>query len=740
MRANLKILLRTAYLDARGMLLSPLVFFRRWKVPKDKEIKTILLLRHDRIGDMVLSTPLFKALKEKFSGAKIIVLASERNKEVIGNNPYVDEILIFKGLRQFLKDLKNRRIDLAIDLFCTYTMREAFLAFISGAKYRLGFHEAGREVFFNVRGVAILPSTHMMNQLCRLAACLGIYIQEFEPQIFLKEEEIHSSIDFYKAKGAAGSTLKVAIHPGAFYPSQRWPVENFKEVALEIIEKYGAKIFVFGDEKEADILKKIKAGVPSDQIETCSGVSLREFMSLLSQCQLLICNNSGPLHIAAALKIPTVSTSGPTDEALWKPVGENHIVLKKDLPCIPCQKSVCEGQECLKLITVLDVMAAVDKQVKRFQEAGKDGSVRQKLRILYITGFGTFKGGGQRSLYLLVKYLNKDIFEPYVVVPEHGELETAIAGLGVKVFALTFSRIRNFRIPSMIREAMELKKIVETHHIDLIHTDSDRESFYAGLVAKWCRIPLVIHLRVTDAPFWIDTILYGLADKMIAVSKAAADRFKGRDIQKKVHIVYNGAELGSLIAAERDSNSDILKIGYFGRIEPRKGIDVFIRAVQTVNSPEVAAFIIGDGDPGYVNELRKLCSDTPNVFFEKFQLDVTQKMASMDIIILPSRKGEGLSRSLIEAMTMGKLVIVSDSPSNPELLGEELKEFIFKTGDEKALAKLLKYILNNKQELEKISRIVRARAQKYFDIEKNTRSIEEIYNLCLHNGHGKRHP
>ena len=106
-------------------------------------------------------------------------------------------------------------------------------------------------------------------------------------------------------------------------------------------------------------------------------------------------------------------------------------------------------------------------------------------------------------------------------------------------------------------------------------------------------------------------------------------------------------------------------------------------------------------------------------------------MFLMDIVILPSRWGEGLSRGMIEAMALGKIVIASDIPSNPELLGPDFKDFIFKNENEKDLARLLQHVLENKEILERSSRPARERAEELFDIKKNTQVLEEIYKAMV---------
>lgn len=360
--------IKQIYLAIRNFLLSPFLFFRKTHVPKKEDINEILFLRHDRIGDMVLTSGIFKGLKRKYPGAKIIVLASGRNRDVIQNNPYIDEILIYRGLRWFIQEFRKKHIDLAVDLFYTYELKQPFLAYISGAKYRMGFEEAGREIFFNIKGPKIYPRRQMLDHIFELVDVVGIDVKNSEPQIYLSEDEIRRAKDFLISKSIEPDDLKVAIHPGAYYPSQRWAAEGFAEVAKKLTKKDGVKVILFGDKKEEGLLRRIENDVGGKDIKMFSDLGLRQFISLLSQCNLLICNNSGALHIASALKIPTVSTMGPTDSILWWPRGENHIVIKKDLSCSSCNLAICNRHDCMKLITVDEVMQAVETQIKRLRE------------------------------------------------------------------------------------------------------------------------------------------------------------------------------------------------------------------------------------------------------------------------------------------------------------------------------------------------------------------------------------
>jgi len=390
-------LLLGIYLLARKFLLFPLLITRRTVSPLKESIKTILILRYDRIGDMVLSTPLFESLKKHIPGCRIIVLASEKNKEVIYNNPYVDEIVLYKGAVKFMLDFRQRGIDLAIDPFYTYELKSAFLAFLSGAKYRVGFEEAGREAVFNIKGPRLYPFTHMVYHLLDLLMPLGIRENEAHPKIYLTEEEIGRAKNYFTQKNFKEDGLKIAVHPGAYYPSQRWPAERFAELIQKVGERFGVRVIVFTDKAEEDLRQKIISVLGPTRVDPVHGLELRQFMAYLSQCHLLICNNTGPLHIAAGLGVPTVSIMGPTRPDLWRPFGAGHLVINKNASCSPCGRGVCGSHYCMNSVSAGEVLEMVEEQIHKIQNGIKDKIIDQnafrisgfkKILIINLGGIG----------------------------------------------------------------------------------------------------------------------------------------------------------------------------------------------------------------------------------------------------------------------------------------------------------------------------------------------------------------
>ncbi len=360
-----------------------------------------------------------------------------------------------------------------------------------------------------------------------------------------------------------------------------------------------------------------------------------------------------------------------------------------------------------------------------------------KIPILYITCFGSMQGGGQKSLYLLIKHLDKERFRPFLVVPQAGALKDAVERLGVEVFVLPLGRLRSLNISRTLRGYRTFGRIIDETQAHIVSTDSVRETFYARLACRRRGASVLLHLRVADINRWLDRMLYASSDALIAVSHAAADRFNGMDKESKVTVVYNGVELDSLLPAPPRPPDGRLRIGCFGRLEPRKGIDVLIRAVARLKARPLSIHLFGDGEAAYERHLKRLAAGDDRIHFEGFVEDAADRMRQMDAVVLASRRGEGLSRAVIEAMALARPVIVSDIPSNPELVGSDQEAFIFRNNDDAELARLLDGILKQPDVLIEAGRRARCRAEAFFDLEKNTRRIEEIYDRVAQHKPGR---
>ena len=368
------------YLALRNLIFGGLLPFTKTYTREDlsdANIKNILVIRLDRIGDMVMTTPIFRALKEKWPEAQITVLANPANKNIVINNPFIDCILVYdrenehKSLDNrlsFFRDIRKSEFDLVIDPYLDYELNTSFITRIVGSKYRLGFEFAGREFFYNIRYASntfpvSTDKKHMIDYNLGLIGCIGVKANKKQPEIFLSADEKENASRILERVGVDPENRIIGIHPGGNYESQRWPVERFAAISDFLIASYGIKVILFGGLDERSLLSRFKDCAVSKPI-ILEDLNLREFISVVNYCNLFLCNNSGPLHIATSLNIPTVSTMGPTIPFHWWPRGDNHIVLRKDLDCSPCKKGICETHECMELITTDEFLAAVTSQLK----------------------------------------------------------------------------------------------------------------------------------------------------------------------------------------------------------------------------------------------------------------------------------------------------------------------------------------------------------------------------------------
>jgi heptosyltransferase-2 len=240
------------------------------------------------------------------------------------------------------------------------------MTYLAGGEYRIGFDGWGREIFFNLRGLAVSTPKRMADHLLDLVEQSGGNRDGCVPEVFLSDKELKWASEALVAKGIKPEELKIAIHPGAYYPSQRWPAERFGSLTRRILEQREVKVILLGSRDEKGLVKKMKEA-SGKGVQDFSGLGLRELIALLAQCDLLICNNSGPLHIASALKISTVSMVGPTVTPLWLPYGKHDVVINKGLNCSPCNKAVCKDHECMESITADEVFEAVKSQITRMR-------------------------------------------------------------------------------------------------------------------------------------------------------------------------------------------------------------------------------------------------------------------------------------------------------------------------------------------------------------------------------------
>lgn len=354
--------------------------------------KRILVINPFGIGDVTFSTPLLEVLKKEYPDSFIGYICNRRVSELIASNPCVDKIFMYekddyreawarskiqcvKKIWAFLTDIKNGHFDTSIDLSLAYP--SSMLFGLVGIKKRLGLNYKNRGRFLTDKiDIDGFTDKHVIEYYSDVLKLLGIDTRKYQlkPKLYVSEQDRMWADSFLRNNGISQSELLIGLVPGcgaSWGPDakyRRWNPENFANVGDVLIDKYKARIILFGDSKEVGLCDKVKATMHGDVLTTCGKTSVGQLLGLLSKCGLLITNEGGTLHMAVAIDVPTVSIFGPVDDRIYGPypASNRHAVITGDLvPCRPCYKKfkyrLCETNTCVSSISVEKVLKAAEK-------------------------------------------------------------------------------------------------------------------------------------------------------------------------------------------------------------------------------------------------------------------------------------------------------------------------------------------------------------------------------------------
>src|SRR4030042_266151 len=334
----------------------------------DKTCKNLLVRGVNWIGDSVMTLPALRALRKAMPETKISLLIKPWVTPIFENNPNIDEIITYNDeFNSFTGKLKLSRM-LSKNKFCSSILFQnafdaALITFLAGIKERAGYNRDGRG--FLITTVVPVPENekkvHQINYYLNLLEKIGINTGYSDPYIYLALDERLHARDILK-------DLKrpiLGINPGATYGSaKRWLPERFSEIANWFIKDTSGSVVIFGGDNEVDIAQEIDKNILENKLFLAGKTSLRELIPLISECDVFVTNDSGPLHIAYAVKTPLVAIFGSTDPKLTGPPpemsdngGGKYVVVTPDLPCSPCFGRTCKNNDmrCMYAITSDDI-------------------------------------------------------------------------------------------------------------------------------------------------------------------------------------------------------------------------------------------------------------------------------------------------------------------------------------------------------------------------------------------------
>jgi heptosyltransferase-2 len=309
----------------------------------------ILIRANNWIGDVVMISPAVRAIREHFSGARVAILARSWVLEALRSNPYFDDLIEYDrdgihagaiGRLRLVRDLRRRRFDLAV-LF-QKAFEAAALAVLAGARMRVGYATDLRRPLLTHPLPLPDPNAHHVEGFLGIARALGCAIPDPHPFFHLDAEDREHARALIRAAGTPEDALLIALHPGASKPQRAWHAGRFALLGRRLAERLGARIVLLGGPGDGPDLARVAAGMPAGALCRLPGVpSLRDMGGVLERCRLFVGNDSGPMHVAAAVGVPTVGIFGPGSPRRTAPLSRTGevVAVGRDYPCSPCRQN-----------------------------------------------------------------------------------------------------------------------------------------------------------------------------------------------------------------------------------------------------------------------------------------------------------------------------------------------------------------------------------------------------------------
>jgi heptosyltransferase-2 len=329
-----------------------------------KKIKRLLIRSTNWIGDAVMTTPAVRAIRHNFPGAHIGMLAKPWVAPVFAHSPHVDEIIIFQangrhrgigGTIRLARDLKAHRFDAAILL--QNAIEAALIAFMAGIPNRIGFDTDARRMLLThpVRCTKAIKAIHQTGYYLKMIEGAGLVGGDQTLELHLGLAERQRAGQILATHGITVDRRVVGLNPSAtFGPAKQWFPDRYAALGDRLSLDLDATILIFGGPSDRELGGDISRLMAAPAIDLSGRTSLGEAMALIDRCNAFVTNDSGLMHVAAALKTPLVAIFGPTDSTTTSPYSDKSRVVRVPIECSPCLQPVCPlgHHNCMKRISV----------------------------------------------------------------------------------------------------------------------------------------------------------------------------------------------------------------------------------------------------------------------------------------------------------------------------------------------------------------------------------------------------
>lgn len=355
--------------------------------PRELDPRSILIVKLSAIGDVIQTLPMVEALRDRYPQARIDWLVEEESSDLLIGHPALNRVIVsrrkswpkrlfrkgefwatLKEVKKLVGDLRETKYDWVIDNHGLF--KSGIFVFFSrgvrkiGFKHSPGIADEGNYLFTHERYKPLSIERHALERYLDLICQMGVPTGQPTFQYAVNPDSLKKAERLIAENGFLSHPL-VIIHLLAKWSTKQWPIKNFILLADALIRK-GASVILTGGREDEDVLHEIQGSVhnPRKVLNLAGRTNLRELAGLFMLADLVLTTDTGPMHLAAAVKAPLIALFGPT--APWRtgPYGNGHLILRKELACSPCFKKNCPTMECMNSLSVEEVLEAVEKKLR----------------------------------------------------------------------------------------------------------------------------------------------------------------------------------------------------------------------------------------------------------------------------------------------------------------------------------------------------------------------------------------
>ncbi|MDD5060418.1 MAG: lipopolysaccharide heptosyltransferase II [Candidatus Omnitrophica bacterium] len=335
----------------------------------------ILIFNVNWLGDVLFSSPTIRNIRRNYPDSYIACVIPSRCYQILKGNPYLDEVIIFdekdrhKGMLaklKFVTLLKGKGFDTVFLLHRSFS--RALICRLAGIKNRIG-HITKKRKFLLTKKInpPKKDSLHRIDYYLDIIEKAGLRVEDRYLDFFFSQNDEEAVDKFFEKHSLSADNFTVALNTGGNWLPKRWPKNYWAQLADQLITKLGAKVIITGSASDLVLAGQIKSQMREKPIIACGVFNLKQLGALAARVNLFISADTGPLHIACAVKAKKIiAIFGPTSKEITGPFPlTNTVILQKDAGCqIPCYKVNCQDNRCMNAVTPEEVFAVAQKLIK----------------------------------------------------------------------------------------------------------------------------------------------------------------------------------------------------------------------------------------------------------------------------------------------------------------------------------------------------------------------------------------